>query len=226
MHQKLHAHIIEKSEVAENTTEVTFEVNEGTFFNFTPGQYARVSILDTEGSKQLELTRDLSICSAPDQRKLSVVFRNSGSSFKQQLLFGSDIDILIEGPFGTFTLPDDTTAPVVLVAGGIGIAPYISILRALQARQSTQEIHLIYANSSLERTAYNDELKTLASAGNITITHIVGHISDKDLSEHIKKSKAKWYMCGPPAMVSAVRGSLLRLGVAESNIHFEEFSGY
>src|SRR3989344_7842471 len=125
------AKLVGNKSVAENTYELTFEIVEPGF-SFTAGQYVWVILPKYDYDDPKGERRAFSICSSPaNGNKISIVFRNSDSSYKKTLLklpVGSEVNI--SGPFGTLALPQSPTVPVVFIAGGVGIAPYLSLIRS------------------------------------------------------------------------------------------------
>lgn len=155
--------IIEQRTIAEKTDEVSFDLS-GKNFVFIAGQYIRVTIpkllyADPKGS-----SRVFTIASSPNEKnKLSIAFRDSGSGFKRTLLElprGSLVEI--EGPFGHFVLPRDASRPLVFIAGGIGITPFLSMIRFANENKLNYQITLLYANKNKENAAYLEELTSIA----------------------------------------------------------------
>jgi ferredoxin-NADP reductase len=212
-----------------------FEFEAGQFFNFTllsPGE------TDLEGN-----TRALSIASAPHERNLMVAMRLRTTAFKRtlnSLPLGSEL--LLQGPFGWMTLPRNSTRPAVLLAGGIGITPFRSLVRSEAESLSARRILLFYSVRVPEEAAFLEELREVEQYNRrykliCTVTQPeksrmawlgeTGRISMQMLSKWIPDlSVPIYYIAGPPAMVTAVRQMLVGSGVAEEDIRAEEFYGY
>jgi ferredoxin-NADP reductase len=212
-----------------------FEFEAGQFFNFTllsPGE------TDLEGN-----TRALSIASAPHERNLMVAMRLRTTAFKRtlnSLPLGSEL--LLQGPFGWMTLPRNSTRPAVLLAGGIGITPFRSLVRSEAESLSARRILLFYSVRVPEEAAFLEELREMEQYNRrykliCTVTQPeksrmawlgeTGRISTQMLSKWIPDlSVPIYYIAGPPAMVTAVRQMLVGSGVAEEDIRAEEFYGY
>lgn len=133
---------------------------------------------------------------------------------------GEEIDI--SKPFGYFTLPEDTARPLTFIAGGIGIAPFISMLRHIKKNALPHPITLIYANSNAERIAYREELldfkKQLPS---FSLTLHTGKITT------LKKGKKDtlFYVAGPTEMVVNVSKLLEKSGILHTSVLTEAFTG-
>ena len=128
------------------------------------------------------------------------------------------------------------------LAGGIGIAPFLSMLSYAAINKLHPPISLFYANRYLEDAAFMDTLRELeSSTGNFrfvpTLTRVdnahrewkgeTGHISPEMLSRHVSNLQGSiCYIAGPPTMVSAARVALNAAGVDEDDIRTEEFAGY
>lgn len=222
------AALMERKQVAENTLEVSFERPEG--FTFEAGQYIQVRLPKLLHRDRKGRSRVFSIASSPlDDTRLSVAYRETGSGFKRTLR-GLDVgaEVRIEGPHGFYTLPRDPSRSVTLVAGGIGITPFMSMVRAARSSDDAYpRMMLLYANWSPKTAAYLDELAD-SERGNtrLTVRKHFGVIDEAFLRKHVNYLDCTWYIAGPPIMVDAVRSALHVLGVGADRMHFEEFVGY
>jgi len=220
--------IINRKEVASDTLEVSITRPSG--FSFQAGQYIQLRVPELLHPDPKGASRLMSIASSPlDKDRISIAFRNSGSGFKktlQELPIGSDIEI--EGPHGYFTLPRDSSHAVIFVAGGIGITPFLSMIRFVAKQNIPIPIKLIYANRSKNNAAYLNELNSLVNHDhNLSITSMYGIIDEQVLDKATKESSNHiWYIAGPPGMIGNVRNLLFLMGVDDSRIRFEEFEGY
>jgi len=227
--QKIKLPILEQKIIAEKTCEVSFGLS-GKKFEFLAGQYIRVTVPKLLYPDPKGTSRVFSIASSPnDKNKLNIAFRDSGSGFKRTLMelpLSSFIDI--EGPFGYFTLPKDTSNPLVFVAGGIGITPFLSMIRFVVEQKLTHQITLLYANRNTESAAYLEELTAIAKKDpNFLFKNQFGRIDADFIQQSVNNlNKSAWYIVGPPAMVADTRSLLSHLGVSEAKIYFENFEGY
>lgn len=144
--------------------------------------------------------------------------------------------VYVDGAFGAFT-PD--LAPgdaLVLVAGGIGIAPMRSILLSLRDRGDTRRVILFYAASDLSRMSLRQEIDALRERLNLAVVPVLekpdaswtgerGHLTAEVLGRHLPadRARAEFFICGPVAMMDAVERSLVTLGVPPNRIHTERF---
>ena len=228
MSRKYQTTLTGKKRVAKDTIEVSFNRPDG--FYFRAGQYIQLGVPqllypDPEGS-----SRVMSIASSPlSHEEICVAFRDTGSGFKNTLkALNIGAPAIIEGPYGFFTLSEKPSCPIVFIAGGIGVTPYLSMLQYAAATKLDVTITLLYANSSNESAAYIKELQELSRHSNtIKLKSTIGRVDEHFLVNNVTNPySCVWYISGPLSMVAAVRNLLFLLGIDEGQICFEEFTGY
>lgn len=221
------ATIVSVKPIAKQTVVVTIKVPDD--FTFSAGQYIwlmvpKLAYPDSRGN-----TRMFSIASSPNHRgELDIIFRTSPSGYKKTLSeMPPGAEVLFSGPYGHMILSDNTQLPIVLIAGGVGVAPFLSIIRFLTETHSDHKILLIYANASESSAAYLSELIQLEKNNpNFNLTAVLGVVHADQLREAIKGYLAKktiWLVTGPQGLVNMVGKYLISHGVALSVIIFEEF---
>lgn len=134
-----------RSEVAERTLEFRFDKPPG--MTFKAGQFMDLTLIDPPETDAEGNTRGFSINSAPDDPELTFTTRLRDTAFKrglQTMPLGAEIKV--EGPFGNLTLHNDPSRPAVLLAGGIGITPFRSIVRRAAHEKLPHRIFLFYSN--------------------------------------------------------------------------------
>ena len=204
------------------------------------GQYLEMSIPhkndDFRGSR-----RSFSITSAPgeDTLRLGVKFYEPSSSYKKALRSLKKGDTVHStGISGDFTLPKDKLAPLLYVAGGIGITPFISHLRSLKQHKEVRDIVLFYSINSIEELAYKDILEASGikvfvvtkSATRLAMPNNWIHVNEpyitKDvLVKHLPDIDNRYaYISGPPLMIDGVKSHLKVLRVKRIKIDY--FIGY
>jgi ferredoxin-NADP reductase len=143
---------------------------------------------------------------------------------------------------GSFVLHNDVARPAVLLAGGIGIAPFLSMLSSAAIDKAHPPVYLFYANRYIEDAAFMDTLRDLELANRNfrlvpTLTRIVpgnggwkgatGPISAQMLRKYIDNLQDPiYYVAGPPGMVSGALQTLVEVAISEENIRIEHFCGY
>jgi ferredoxin-NADP reductase len=228
-------------EVAEGT--MAFHFQKPHDFVFKAGQYIDLTLSGSSSGSSNGLTHTFSIASSPLDEELVVTTRMRNTAFKRDLaLLPIGTGMRIEGPMGSFTLHNNTARRAVFLAGGIGIAPFLSMLSYATGKKLPHPIVLFYANRRLEDTAFLDALWKLERANPRfrfvpTLTRMTrdnagwkgktGHISSELLSTQLGILRGPiYYIAGPPTMVAATRRTLTELGVDEDDVRTEEFAGY
>lgn len=204
--------LISRKTIAEGT--MAFEFKKPKNFAFRAGQ----SIDMTIGTQ----VYPFSIAASPNEPILRIATRmRTESKFKNKLKkLPIGTKVRIQGPSGDFVLPKNTKKRIVMIAGGIGITPFYSMITS----RPPHKISLFYKNSSPARAAFLDELKTFQVSGlKFKVVPIFKHVN----IETFKPSpSAIYYLCGPPGFVAKYRAILDEAGVDEDNIRTEEFDGY
>jgi len=233
--------LLDRTEVAEETMSFHFEKPLG--FLFKAGQYIDLTLFHSEPGNSNELTHTFSIASSPFAEELVITTRMRNTVFKRALsALPIGAEVRIEGPMGSFTLHNNTARPAVLLAGGIGIAPFLSILSYAAAERLRHPIFLFYANRYLEDAAFMEALWKLGEANPRfrfvpTFTRLpnnyrgwkgeTGHFSPEMFSTHVGSLRGPiYYLAGPPTMVAGACRTLCQAGVDQDDIRTEEFAGY
>ena len=233
--------LLARTEVAEGT--MAFQFEKPKHFEFKAGQYIDLTLSGSHRELPDGLTHTFSIASSPCDEELLVATRLRGTAFKRaisSLPIGSKARI--EGPMGSFSLHKNTARPAVFIAGGIGIAPFLSMISYATAEKLRHPIVLFYANRYIEDAAFIDELWELEHKNPRlrfvpTLTRTdknyrgwkgeTGHISLEMLLTHVRILRGPiYYIAGPPTMVAAARQTLIEVRVDEDDIRTEEFAGY
>lgn len=230
-----------REQVAEGTMAFHFERPPG--YTFRACQATDVTLIapsETDGEGN---TRTFSIASPPSASELVVATRLRDTAFKRvlrSLPLGTEVKI--SAPSGNLTLHNDSRRTAVIVAGGIGITPFRSIVLGAAAEKLPHQIYLFYANHRPEDAAFLAELQDLeqtnpnyhfiATMDDMGRSHRewdgeVGVIDRPMLVRHLKGTDAAvYYTAGPPGFVARVRTLLNESGVDDDDLRTEEFSGY
>ena len=232
--------IRDRKEIAKETLLVTFDLH-GEQVNFRPGQYFFITIPNMPYADDRGNRRHFSIVNSPNEKGIiSMATRwRKTSGFKTALRdmpLGTEVEI---GRItGDFVLPEDASRPLVFIAGGIGITPFISMLRYVKETGSGHRITLLCSNRSRETTAFLDELQEMART--IEALKLVLTMSDDPtwpgekrtidaqfIKDHVPDSQPRLFMiAGPPGMDEAMGTVLTQVGVDRTNIKVERFTGY
>lgn len=230
-----------REEIAEGTMAFHFEKPRD--FAFKPGQAVDLVLPASSGVEGESARHAFSIVSAPFEDRLTIATRMRDSVFKRALKslpVGAALGL--EGPFGSLTLHKNRARPAVFIAGGIGITPFISILRQAAYDRLPQRMVLLYSNRRPEDAAFLADLQamgqqlegfTLVATMTQTETSrrpwmgetgaigtaMLGRIAG-ELQEPI------YYLAGPPAMVESMHTTLNQVGAEDDDIRSEGFYGY
>ncbi len=200
--------------------------------SYTPCQFAFIHTIDQEG-KSLD-KRPYSIASAPSASYLEFAIEMRGGRFTSKLdKIGEGEIVGIEGPFGHIGYKNQPKAA--FVAGGTGIAPFMSALRHIAEKKLTEEFVLFYSSRCADRILYGKELDQIRKANPnirlvITLTRELpegwegesGRIDEAMIKRHIKNpTDYDWWLCGPLEMIKTIRTSLERAGTDPKKIRME-----
>lgn len=176
-------------------------------------------------------TRPFTVASAPTESNVKITMRISDdpSDFKKAILeLKQGMKVSMSGPVGSFYLKDNS--PSLLIAGGIGITPYRSILKQIEAEGNgiEKQINLLYIDSK-KSFIYKDELDAIANNSLISLTYLT---SRDDLHQEIDrfttlyKNNGKYFIAGPKSMVDSISGYLQNNNISKRNIKKDAFLGY
>jgi len=233
--------LLGRTDVAKGT--MAFQLEKPPDFVFRAGQSIDLSLVSPERETPQRLTHTFSIASDPSDGEIMVATRMRDTEFKRRLSsLPVGAEVQMANPMGSFILHNNTGRPAVLLAGGIGITPFLSIASHAQRKGLHHRIILFYANRRLEDAAFIDALWNLDRINPRfsfvpTFTRLngnsaewkgeTGHISPEMLHRHAGKLQGPiFYIAGPPAMVAAARQTLVEAAVDEDDIRTEEFAGY
>jgi ferredoxin-NADP reductase len=236
---KMKAILTSKKEIAKGTLMVEFELLEGKV-DFKPGQFFMLELLNPPYNDEKGNKRMFSIVNSPNEKDVIIMAtRLSDSAFKTSLKFlPTGAEVMIDNIAGTFNMPKDKKVPVVLIAGGIGITPFISMLRYISEQKLNYKITLLYSNTDKKSTAFYDELKATEQK-NKNLKVVFTMINDPEwqgenrmidpqfIKDYVHNPHSRTYMVsGPPAMVQAVVKVLKAVGADDENIITDNFAGY
>lgn len=197
---------------------------------FLPGQYVNLQV---PGSTQ---TRAYSFSSLPRDGEVSFLIRNVPgglmSSFLTQLAKSGDA-MTLTGPLGSFYLRD-IQRPLLLLAGGTGLAPFTAMLEKIAEQGSPQPVHLIYGVTHDADLVELDKLEAFAARiPGFSFTACVasadsawpkkGYVTQHIEPAHLNEGEVDVYLCGPPPMVEAVSQYIRERGIQPANFFYEKF---
>jgi benzoate/toluate 1,2-dioxygenase reductase component len=217
--------------VSDSTIILKLKLDKPEGVGFLPGQYVNLTVPGTSEH------RSYSFSSKPGDAEASFLIRNVPGGLMSNWL-ASDARpgarMTFVGPQGSFFLRK-IDRPVVMLAGGTGLAPILSMLEVLADEGTDQPVHLVYGVTQdgdlAERErieALADRLPTLTWATTVadpdSAHPLKGYVTAHLRDEHLHAGDCDIYLCGPPAMVEAVRRFFVEKGVNPAHFHYEKFS--
>ncbi|MGY8671001.1 MAG: 2Fe-2S iron-sulfur cluster-binding protein [Verrucomicrobiia bacterium] len=222
---------------------------------FLPGQHIAI---DVKGRKQTEtLSRYYTLSDAPGRDYYRISVKSAGAPAGKPVPAGLVSNILhneydnsrlvdLEAPAGAFHLDPLSDAPIILIAGGIGITPMLSMGNFLRDVGSEREVWLFYGTQNSDQHVLRESLDSLASDGSLAqlrvfysqplesdfemMSHphyLKGRLTidalKKELELHNKSNNFEFYLCGPGPMMESMVSGLKAWGVPADDIHLEEF---
>ncbi len=192
----------------------------GRFGERKAGQFAIIRV--REGKRWSE-PHPFTISSPPASPELSFTIKSAGrfTSAVPSIKLGAPV--LCEGPYGVFNVDFSNQAEIVMIAGGVGITPFLSNIRHAVSVDAKARITLLCCNRSIDDIIAAEELKAAAERIPLRVVHVLsktpkgglpesgekilfesGHIDGEILTRHVPGPKASFFLCGPPRMQEAV----------------------
>ncbi len=221
--------------VALKTWELTVRPRQNDALEFDAGQFAWLNL----GHSPFSLYENpFSISSAPAERPdIRFVIKEMGDLTGRMGDVAPGTVAYLDGAHGNLTLKGRTGNGIALIAGGVGIAPLLSIARQLRADNDARPMILLYGNRVADQIVYTGELNQLARRAKMQVIHVISEPKRgwKGLTGQVGKATvnqvfsfdgaSEWLylVCGPPPMLDAVEDALLALGVPTEQIVSEQF---
>ena len=217
--------------VSDSTIILTLRPDDPAALGFLPGQYVNITV---PGSGQ---HRSYSFSSKPGAAEASFLIRNIPGGLMSEWLAtqaepGTRVSVV--GPQGSFFLRS-VDRPTIMLAGGTGLAPILSMLEVLADDGTDQPVHLIYGVTKDGDMVEIDRIEALAArlptltwaicvADPETAQPLKGYVTEHLSDGHLNAGDCDIYLCGPPPMVEAVRTFLRDKGVDSKHFHYEKFT--
>lgn len=211
-------------------------VTDAARFEFKAGQWVYLFLEDPTGGKPWRAA--FSIASAPGHEPVELAIKLHGDfTRRSQALKAGDV-VELQGPFGLF-VPPPGNAPLVMFGGGIGVTPFMSVIREALSKNDPREMVLIYSSSRKQDLSYEDELRAYATQFPqfklaFTLTReapagwdgLTRRIDARMLNElGIDLATSQFMMCGPNPFMDAIVDLLKTLDIdTKTRLHRERFS--
>lgn len=200
---------------------------------FEAGQFAWVNV----GTRLAVRDHPYSIASAPGDPDLRLLVKARGDFSANVLAIAPGTCATVDGPHGNFTLRGRRADALAFFAGGIGIAPILSLLRALHAERDPRPLALVYGARNPAQLVCSGEIEALARDLDLRLAFYVeeapadwphgrGEITTAAMGAALRaadRARCLCFVCGPPSMMVAVEAELLALGVPAGMIVYERF---
>jgi predicted ferric reductase len=204
-------------------------------FPFRPGQFGWLTVW---GSPFKITGHPFSFSSSAEvaDGRVEMSIRNLGDFTNEIYKIPVGRRVYLDGPYGAFTIGNPADMHV-LIAGGIGVTPMMSMIRTLADRSDTRPVILLYGNRDWESITFREELGALQARLNLTIVHVLanppagwtgeqGFITAEMFKRHLPPPYAdhEYFICGPDVMMDAIEKALGELDVPLSKYHSERYS--
>jgi len=238
-YQKQGIHLVLKvaniTPLTDDAVLVCFDLPATERFAFKAGQYVVVS----KWLDNAQHSRCYSLCSSPESGQVAIGVKHHElgrmSGFINTRLNAGD-ELIIQGPFGNFVYPAEhelVSQQLVLIAGGSGITPILSILKTALNAHPVTNIHLLYLTKSPSQTLFFDQLEDLRKrfASVLRITYVHSEESGRLTSSELKRwlsatknsDKTDFYVCGPQELIDTTNKLLTDLNAPKERVHSETF---
>ena len=222
------------SAIAEGVWEMILRGPDTTRFRFRAGQFIWMTLAPNRPPFH---DHPFSIASASaDLPRLRLVIRACGDCTNGFGRIEEGTRVAIDGPHGSFVLPRGKT-PVIMIGGGVGIAPLLGILEEAAVNKDRRSFRLLYAARNPSALAGVERLRALQSRLDLSLHYLVDELAEESgyttgplRGEHIAEAlrgtqpeDVMALVCGPPQMMEVATDTLLAAGVPASAIRYERF---
>jgi predicted ferric reductase len=222
--------------VARGLWEVTVEPEGRHRLHFAAGQFAWVNFRRYPLSL---LDHPFSIASAPEQGpRVAFIIQEAGDFTRMIGTIETGHRVYLDAPHGAFTFAGREAQGIALIAGGVGIAPILSLLRHMRGRGDPRPVRLLYGAASQDRLIATEEIEAMRADLDLEVEIVLaeapsgwaGHVGilDADMvrSWLTMKRPERWlfFMCGPTTMMEEVENTLHESGVPLRRLIYERFA--
>ncbi len=204
-------------------------------FRFTPGQFGWLTLWGSPFKITGHPFSFSSSAEAADGR-VEMTIWNLGDFTSAIPRVSEGQRVYLDGPYGAFTVGNPTDMHV-LIAGGIGVTPMMSMIRTLADRGDRRPVILLYGSRDWDSITFREELEALQARLNLTVVHVLanppegwtgeqGFITAELFRRHLPTPYAshEYFICGPNVMMDAIERALGHMRVPLSKYHSERYS--
>jgi predicted ferric reductase len=201
--------------------------------DFRAGQFLWITVGDSPYSMQ---QHPFSIASCPSDRCIELTVKELGDFTESVKHVEAGTRVWLEGPYGCFHRSPGRAKGAVLIAGGVGITPVMSMLRDARHRHDPSPLILFDGNTSREEVMFREEIGEMTEHLNLKVVHVLsepsdgwdgetGYIDEAVLDRHLPKDREayEYFICGPGPLLDLVEPILRKKKVPTTAIHTERF---
>ncbi|MEX0748399.1 MAG: ferredoxin reductase family protein [Candidatus Saccharimonadales bacterium] len=193
--------------------------------SFRPGQFGYLSMRDAAVQRE---AHPFSFSSSRHDRQLGFVVKNLGDYTAKIGEVHPGVRAIVDGPYGNFSYLNSTSRRQIWIAGGIGITPFLSMVRSFPDKLR-YDIDFFYCTKSDTDALFHTELTAVAKRhAGFRMHHICeereGFMNLELLQQRADIQAAAIFICGPPPMLNGLRKQFVAAGIDEDRLHYEEFS--
>jgi predicted ferric reductase len=201
---------------------------------FEPGQFAWITV----GRSPFSVTsHPFSLCSSAETNgSVEVAIKAAGDFSSSVATVNPGTEVYVDGPHGVFSIDQYEGAGFCLIAGGVGIAPALSMLDTLADRCDVRPVVLFAGNRKWDSIIFRDRIDELTARLNLKVVHVLeepppdwtaetGYLDADILTRHLPVGyqRFQFFACGPNPMLDAVETALVQIGTPADRIHTERF---
>jgi predicted ferric reductase len=226
----------------DQTNSLVVDVKDRQFLERRPGQFATIRVRREDGWSD---PHPFTISCAPEEGSLlRFTIKKSGNFTQAVPELEPGTPIQCAGPFGAFCADIENKSDIVMIAGGVGVTPFLSVLRHFRDVRAQNHIRLFWSNKTLHDAFSLNELAGMTRELHLRVVHVLtreadaakyhdpslpavsyepGRFTKNTLLKYDVSKDAAYYLCGPPAMQDAVLAELASCGVEAGKVQREKF---
>ena len=218
-----------------DTTTLVMQPDGHPGFRFSPGQFGWLTVWGS-AFKITGHPFSFSSSAAVKGGCVEMSIRHLGDFTKEIQKVPVGKRVYLDGPYGAFTIGNPADMHV-LIAGGVGVTPMMSMIRTLADRADKRPVILLYGSKDWELITFREELEALKARLDLTVVHVLanppagwtgeqGFINAEMFKRHLPPpySDHEYFICGPNVMMDAIEKSLGEMGVPIAKYHSERYS--
>jgi predicted ferric reductase len=204
-------------------------------FRFKPGQFGWLTVWGSP-FKITGHPFSFSSSAAVTDGRVEMTIRNLGDFTSEIHKIPVGRRVYLDGPYGTFAIGNPADMHV-LIAGGVGITPMVSMIRTLADHGDKRPVILLYSSKDWESITFREELEALKARLNLTVIHVLrdppadwtgehGYITAEMFKRHLPPPYAdhEYFICGANVMMDAIEKALGEMNVPLSKYHSERYN--